>query len=506
MKSVGYIRVSSDMQVETGHSLDAQRAFITDYAHTKGWTLVDIFCDPGLSGSLGNRPALQELMERATRGEFEVVIVHAIDRFYRDLSGLLAALHYLHQHHVTFVSITENLDFTTPWGKLVLAVLGALAEIYIDRLREETKKGKQARARKGLWNGSIPFGYCNGLCAACTDVNGKDYCPNFGQANQGDGKCLIAHPVESLAVRLSYDWYETGLFSHGLVASKLNAFELILPDGTKQHFRTKRWLSRGGPHPFTRDSVREILSRPFYTGQLPYYGKNGRGMRLKRNAVTFWAEGKHPALISRELYERCQQVHQLLGSRPRTNGVRQRRAYPLSGSLYCAQCGRRMMGFYHRGERRYYCATPLGHDGLCDQPSVSAESVETQVVQFLMQIKWPSDWQKEFRSQANRDEAISREEKQMLQELEQVANFATNWRAAHNLIEQKSLLRIAMTRLTLRENSLVEIQLSRGLSQWLMTHYQLKKTEETPGEPVYQLVHSDSQVNIKLTQEAVSRP
>ncbi len=498
MKAAGYIRVSSEMQIETGHSLDAQRTMISDFVRAKGWTLGEVFCDPGVSGTLGNRPALRALMEQAERGEFNVVVVHAIDRFYRDLSGLLAALHDLHQCHVTFVSITENLDFTTPWGKLVLAVLGALAEIYIDKLREETRKGKQARARKGLWNGSIPFGYCNGLCAACTDVNGKGYCPNFGQANCGDGKWLIAHPVESHAVRLSYDWYESGLFSHGLVAEKLNAFELLLPDGTTRHFRTKRWLSRGGPHPFTRDSIREILTRPFYTGQLPYYGKNPRGIRLKRNAVTFWADGKHPALVSRDLYERCQQVRQLFGCRPRTSQVRRRRDYPLSGSLYCAQCGRRMIGLYRRGERRYYCATPLGHDGICNQPSVNADTVETQVVQFLLQIKWPSNWQEQFSSQVNRDGAIPREEKQIIRELECVADFGANWRAARDLIDQKSVLRMAITRLTLRGNSLEEIQLSRGLSQLLMSLHLLARAEDASMDPVHRLVHSDSQVNIKL--------
>lgn len=278
MKAVGYIRVSSEMQIETGHSLDAQRTIITEYVRAKGWTLGEVFCDPGLSGTRGNRPALQALMARGEQREFDVVIVHAIDRFYRDLSGLLTALHYLQQHHITFVSITENLDFTTPWGKLVLAVLGALAEIYIDKLREETKKGKKARARKGLWNGSIPFGYCNGLCAACTDVNGKSYCPNFGQANRSQGGILIAHPIESVAVRLTYGWYETGRLSHRLISDKLNSYELLLPDGSKRHFRTKRCLSQGGPQPFTRSTVREILSRIFYTGQVPYYGTNAHGI------------------------------------------------------------------------------------------------------------------------------------------------------------------------------------------------------------------------------------
>ena len=134
------------------------------------------------------------------------------------ISGLLSALHKLDEHQIAFVSITENLDFSTPWGKLILAVLGALAEIYIDKLREETKKGKLARARKGLWNGSIPFGYCNGLCASCSDVNGKDYCPKFGQANRSHGGILIPHPIESVGVQLTFRWYETTPRSHRIIA------------------------------------------------------------------------------------------------------------------------------------------------------------------------------------------------------------------------------------------------------------------------------------------------
>jgi DNA invertase Pin-like site-specific DNA recombinase len=296
------------MQVETGYSLDAQRAFITDDVHHKGWTLVEIFCDPGFSGTRSNRPALQALMSRAEHREFDGVVVHAVDRFYRDLGGLLAALHHLHQIHITFVSITENLDFTTPWGKLVLAVLGALAEIYIDKLRDETRKGKQARARKGLWNGSIPLGYCNGLCAACTDVNGKDYCPNSGQANRSRSGVLIAHPIESIAVGLTYKWYEMGNLSHRLIAEKLNAYELVLPHGTQRHFRTKRCNSQGGPQPITRSTVREILSRISYTGQVPYYGTNKQGIRLKRRNIAAIVSGQHPPLISQELFDRCQQL------------------------------------------------------------------------------------------------------------------------------------------------------------------------------------------------------
>jgi DNA invertase Pin-like site-specific DNA recombinase len=76
------------------------------------------------------------------------------DRFYRHLKGLLMALDTLRECNVTFVSVQEKIDLSTPWGKLTLTVLGMLAEIYIDNLRYETRKGKIARARKGLWNGT----------------------------------------------------------------------------------------------------------------------------------------------------------------------------------------------------------------------------------------------------------------------------------------------------------------------------------------------------------------
>ncbi|MCL5951370.1 MAG: recombinase family protein [Chloroflexi bacterium] len=499
MRAVGYIRVSSEMQIETGHSLDAQRTLITDFVRAKGWSLGEIFCDAGLSGTLSARPALQTLMARSEQHDFDVVIVHAIDRFYRDLSGLLAALHHLHQHQVTFISITENLDFTTPWGKLVLAVLGTLAEIFIDKLRAETIRGKQARARKGFWNGSIPLGYCNGLCSHCTDVNGKDYCPNFGHPDCSSRNHLIAHPIESHAVRLAYEWYEQGIFSDASLAAKLNAYELHLPDGSLCHFRSKRWVSRGGPQPLHRDTVREILSRPFYTGQLPDYGKTARGKRLKRNAVTFWAQGVHPALVSRESYERCQWVRQLLGNRPRSSALRTRRNYPLSGFLYCSQCGRRMVGLFRHAERRYYCTTPLGHDGdLCHQPSINAEEIENQVVAFFSQFHWPEDWRKQYRVRVKRGKRLSAEEELKLRELGQIAHFAANWHGARNMIEQKRLLQTAIVRLTLQERELIEIQTSVDLSRVILG-LGWAKEDDRGINPGYRLRNLKTQVRIKLS-------
>lgn len=115
-----------------------------------------------------------------------------------------------------------------------------------------------------------------------------------------------------------------------------------------------------------------------------------------------------------------------------------------------------------------------------------------------MQIKWPSSWREQFVSQVSQDAASLREEDRITRELELVADFATNWRAARDLMSQKSLLRIAITRLALRGHSLVEIQLSQGLSQLLLRLHLVDKAEDTSRNPVHRLHNSDSLVDIML--------
>ena len=134
-RAVGYKRVSMRDQLD-GHSLDAQEVHIRTYAESQGWKLVKIYTDAGISAKKGStRPAFEELIKDAKSGGFDIVVIDKIDRFYRHLSGLLATLEELNEYHVSVVSIQEKLDFTTPWGKLTLTMLGMLAEVYLDNVR-----------------------------------------------------------------------------------------------------------------------------------------------------------------------------------------------------------------------------------------------------------------------------------------------------------------------------------------------------------------------------------
>ena len=417
MRVAGYTRVSHKEQVE-GHSLEAQAHSIRSFCTSRNWTLVHIYTDAGHSARRESyRPDFERMLQDARAGRFDVLVVDKLDRFYRHLRGCLSTLDELHSCGVTFVSVRENLDFSTPWGKLTLTVLGMLAEIYIDNLREETRKGKLQRAREGLYNGSIPFGYCNGRCSACTDPNGKGYCSFVGNPDQGDGKVPISHPIEAVAVHLAFQWYLTGDFSDGAIAERLNAYEHTLPDGTVIHLRTKGRPGRFPPGRFTKDSVRHLLQRPFYAGLIAYYGKDAQGRKRKRGQVAATFPGQHAPLISMEDFQKAQKLRQRLSRRSRQRKTGKPNIYPLSGLLICDTCGRRMRALgASKGYRYYRDATRIEHREACDQPTLRAEEIEAQVIAFLRSLahRLPPDWRKRVT-----DMVIPPEQQTALEEREQ---------------------------------------------------------------------------------------
>src|SRR5262245_36785134 len=258
LRAAVYVRVSSEEQLE-GYSLDAQRRAADQYCQAHGWTVARTYADEGRSArtdDLARRPEFRAMLADAEAGLVDVVLVHKLDRFARNLRVTLETLERLERCRVAFASIAENMDFTSPIGKVILATLAAFAQYYSDNLSWEARKGKQERKEQGLYNGLLPFGL----------------------KKNADGQAVPdpeTYPGLLLGFRLAAEGK-----SDREVADALNA----------AGYRT---TGDRGRNSFTKDTVRMVLRNRFYLGQLP----DGRGG---------WVTGKHDAVLDEDLYDAAQ--------------------------------------------------------------------------------------------------------------------------------------------------------------------------------------------------------
>src|ERR1700724_1092874 len=145
MRAAIYARVST---ANNGQDPRVQTREMQEYCPRRGWTIVDEYVDVGISGTKERRPELDRLMSDAHRRRFAVVVVWKFDRFARSVSHLLRALETVRAQGSEFVSFSEQLDTSTPAGKMVFTVLGAVAELERGLIVERVKAGlRNARAK-----------------------------------------------------------------------------------------------------------------------------------------------------------------------------------------------------------------------------------------------------------------------------------------------------------------------------------------------------------------------
>jgi DNA invertase Pin-like site-specific DNA recombinase len=146
MKAVIYARVST---TNHGQDVGMQTRELQQFIEARGWKLVESYIDEGISGTKDKRPALDRLMSDAHKRRFDVVIVWRFDRFARSVSHLLRALETFNALGVAFVSLSENVDTTTPTGKMIFTVLGAVAELERSLIVERVRAGLRNAKAKG---------------------------------------------------------------------------------------------------------------------------------------------------------------------------------------------------------------------------------------------------------------------------------------------------------------------------------------------------------------------
>ena len=150
-RSGGDIRAAIYARVSTannGQDPKMQTRELQEYCKRRGWTVAGEYVDLGISGTKEKRPELDRLVTDAHRRHFDAVVVWKFDRFARSVSHLLRALDTFNSLDIAFVSLSEQIDTTTPTGKMVFTVLGAVAELERSLIVERVKAGlRNARAK-----------------------------------------------------------------------------------------------------------------------------------------------------------------------------------------------------------------------------------------------------------------------------------------------------------------------------------------------------------------------
>ena len=146
MRVAIYARVST---ANNGQDPTMQTRELREYAERRGWTVAGEFVDSGVSGSRDRRPQLDELMDLARRRKVDVILTWKLDRWGRSLKHLVNSLAELEALGVAFVALRDNLDLSTPSGRLMFHVIGAMAEFERSLIQERVRAGLRNALAKG---------------------------------------------------------------------------------------------------------------------------------------------------------------------------------------------------------------------------------------------------------------------------------------------------------------------------------------------------------------------
>lgn len=282
-----YVRVSTTSQLEEGYSIEEQKEKLVSYCDIKEWHVYKVYTDGGFSGSTTERPALEQLIKDAQSKLFDTVLVYKLDRLSRSQKDTLYLIEDIFlKNNIEFVSLLENFDTSTPFGRAVIGLLSVFAQLEREQIKERMQLGKLGRAKAGksmMW-AKTSYGY--------------NYDKETGS--------MTVDEYEALAVKEIYASYLAGM-SITKLRDKIN----------EEFPKQPAWSYR---------TIRGILANPVYCGLNQYKGQ------------TF--QGTHKAIISlddfeqtqRELAKRQQTAKELSNPRPF------QAKYMLSGLAQCGYC------------------------------------------------------------------------------------------------------------------------------------------------------------------------
>ncbi len=315
-----YERYSSEMQRD-GYSIAFQDNICRAWCDANERTVVEVYRDEAKNASTSERPEFQRMLRDVNRHIWKEIVFYDLSRFTRNIEDA-ALIGQIERKGIRLVSATQRFDTTDPSGALTRNVSLVIDDYYLRKLRQVTTAGKVTRAKGDERRGVVarsnasqpPFGYSR-IIKAVDDRAYRDDLPN----------------EQATWATSAFERYAEGLHSDLDIA---------------------RWLNRNGIKttrgaPFSKDTVRVMLMNRYYAGWVAYRGMSAEwtaGGKRKRNPrnQTQWTRGSHKAIISDELFERCQEVRRESSHRQAGRKPSEVHIYLLNGLAVCSKCDKKL--------------------------------------------------------------------------------------------------------------------------------------------------------------------
>ncbi|MGO1267564.1 MAG: recombinase family protein [Microbacterium gubbeenense] len=368
-RAITYLRVSTREQAEKGgtdegFSIPAQREANHRKAESLGARIVKEFVDAGESARKADRPALQEMIDYVKTHRISYCIVHKVDRLARNRADDVTIHLALREAGVMLVSATENID-ETPSGMLLHGIMSSIAEFYSRNLATEVTKGLVQKASTGGTPTKAPIGYLN---VRKRDEVGREL------------RTIEIDPDRAPLVTWAFRAYATGDWSITRLRDELRARGLVSLPTPK---RPSKPLGSGSLH--------RMLSNPYYKGDVVYRG------------VTY--NGAHEPIIPPEVWYQVQTVMRAHSSAAECT---QRHDHYLKGSIYCGQCGSRLIVQHARSKTGtiypyFICAGRNSRRTPCTRRAVPIELVEKLITNHYKTIQATPTMKRTLRARIDDD-------------------------------------------------------------------------------------------------------
>ena len=420
-----YARKSTDVEDKQVRSIDDQLAVLRALAKERGLTIIEEFVEKQ-SAKMPGRPIFNEMMERIEKGEARGIVCWKLDRLARNpVDG--GQISWMLQRGIIQHIQTHDRSYRPNDNVLMMSVEFGMANQYILDLSTNTKRGLYEKVKRGEYPNIAPIGYIN-------DVRIKQ---------------IVVDRKKAKIVKEAFELYSRG-------QSRLEDIsELFLKHGVR---------SKEGNRLHSTRIVR-ILTNPLYCGLFRYGGE--------------MYEGKHETIITKQLFDRVQEVLRLRGKPERKANDPQ----ALCGLLRCATCGMMVTAeqktkYQKNGNVHhytYYRCSKKSKVMKCSEPCIREEELDRQLTALIKNYALPVDWAVELSKMADKDEkeavqsasSIVQGYKAEIQAISQKLQRLLNAYLDQDI--EREIYRSEKAELLFRKKSLEEkmSQVAKGVSVWI---------------------------------------